>query len=147
MAVRSQPVSHSLYQAAGIEDVEDDNDAAQHNQRGMEPNTARPRGCLVAGCVYLPDPRVRVVFLGGSAQDDRILRIGSPAAIWTSHDRYQGVTWFWERYIPQCHRVRSLPANASGLVRPFGIQQLRIKSNTFRNPQVQQAWLEKRRQL
>lgn len=55
MAVRSQPVSHSLYQAAGIEDVEDDNDAAQHNQRGMEPNTARPRGCLVAGCVYLPD--------------------------------------------------------------------------------------------
>jgi hypothetical protein len=91
MAVRSQSVSHSLYQAAGIEDDGDD-DAAQHNQHAMEPNAARPRGCLMAGCVYLPDPPSQSCL--PSALDDRILRIGSPAVIWASHDRYQGVTWF-----------------------------------------------------
>jgi hypothetical protein len=44
--------------------MDDDDDAAQHNQHGMEPNTARPRGCLVAGCVYLPDePNTESVLL------------------------------------------------------------------------------------
>jgi hypothetical protein len=115
MAVISHSVGHRLYPAAG----DDEDDAAQHNTVNNTATILRgaperlPCGWL---CVSAR-PSSQTCFF--PVEDDRILRIVSPAAIWTSHDRYQGVTWFWERYIPQCHRVRSLLANASGLVRPF----------------------------
>ena len=63
MAAISKSVSHRLYPAAG-DGADDADDAAQHNkQHGKKPTRRARRGCLVAGCVYLP-PRVSLGFSG-----------------------------------------------------------------------------------